>query len=615
MDMEQWIKSSDIQFENLPAEFKDRTQWVAWIPVPRGGKITKPPVDPKTGLYAEVNNPSTWGSYEEARRACAYYAGIGYVFTELDGVTMVDLDNCRDPVTRAIDDWARQIVNRMLSYTSISPSRTGLRVLVAARLLGDLHVAENLPWPHRKGAKIEFYDKGRYTTLTGHLLNPWLNTIRERQGKLTALYEEVFQHRAENRMNGEYASPANDLLIERIRQSPDGEEFERLLQGIPQQDETLKQGDLKLCRIIARHGRDAAIIDQIIRASKRMRNKWDERQGAETYGWHTIQKALRLESKGQILRPKLSLVRVSELAKQTEPVTEYILEDVLPVGGSSLLIGKPKAGKSTFGTNLAIAVARGESFLELNTKKMPVLYIALAGEAKQSELLNFFRARRAENEDIYIYADIGMSDLVAQLRQHIRQYSPPPLVIIDTLGKAVSVKDFNAYGEVLEKLTPYVQLARETDAHIMMLHHANKGMALDLGDGALGSTAITAAVDTVLYLSKKGEFRKIESEQRYGTAIPETILAYDPHTYTLTKMGGARELEHQEIARKITVTLRRNPNGLTFEQIHEGIEARTETVRAVLYSMNLIRTGSGRRGDPYVFCLNASGNGSPTGVG
>jgi hypothetical protein len=614
MDMEQWIKSSEIQFEHLPGEFKERKQWVAWIPVPRGGKITKPPVDPKTGLYAEVNNPSTWGSYEEARRACAYYAGIGYVFTELDGVTMVDLDNCRDPVTRALDDWARQLVKRMLSYTSISPSRTGLRVLVAARLPGDLHVTENLPWPHRDGAKLEFYDKGRYTTLTGHLLNPLLNTIKDRQEKLTALYEEVFQHSGENHMRGEDASPANDLLIERIRQSPDGEEFDRLLQGIPQ-GEPLKQGDLKLCRIIARHGGDALAADQIIRASRRMRDKWDEGQGAETYGWHTIQKALHLEAKGQIVRPRLTLLRVSELAKQTESETEYILEGVLPVGGSSLLIGKPKAGKSTFGTNLAIAVARGELFLDLNTKKVPVLYIALAGEAKQSELLNFFRARGAENEDIYVYADVGMPDLVAQLRQQIRQYSPPPLVIIDTLGKAVSVKDFNAYAEVLAKLTPYAQLARDTGAHIMMLHHANKGMQLELGDGALGSTAITATVDTVIYLSKKGEFRKIESEQRYGTAIPETILGYDPHTYTLTKVGGARELEHQEIARKIAVTLRRNPNGLTFEQIHEGIEARTETVRTVLYTMNLIRAGSGKRGDPYVFSLSESGDGTSAEVG
>src|SRR5262245_30730805 len=39
---------------SIPAEMRERKQWVAWSRVERNGKTTKPPVDPKTGNYASV---------------------------------------------------------------------------------------------------------------------------------------------------------------------------------------------------------------------------------------------------------------------------------------------------------------------------------------------------------------------------------------------------------------------------------------------------------------------------------------------------------------------------------------------------------------------------------
>jgi hypothetical protein len=37
-------------------------QWVAWNHLDKDGKITKVPINPKTGLYASVKSPETWGT-------------------------------------------------------------------------------------------------------------------------------------------------------------------------------------------------------------------------------------------------------------------------------------------------------------------------------------------------------------------------------------------------------------------------------------------------------------------------------------------------------------------------------------------------------------------------
>jgi putative DNA primase/helicase len=56
--------------------------------------------------------------------------GIGLVLTEDDPYAAGDLDHCRDPQSGEIQPWAQAIVNRLQSYTEISPSGTGLRILL-----------------------------------------------------------------------------------------------------------------------------------------------------------------------------------------------------------------------------------------------------------------------------------------------------------------------------------------------------------------------------------------------------------------------------------------------------------------------------------------------------
>jgi len=50
--------------DNIPDEPKTLKQWACW-------NSTKFPINPITGKKAEVDNPATWCTFEEARKAKA----------------------------------------------------------------------------------------------------------------------------------------------------------------------------------------------------------------------------------------------------------------------------------------------------------------------------------------------------------------------------------------------------------------------------------------------------------------------------------------------------------------------------------------------------------------
>jgi len=602
MNHNEWIKTDGIQVDNIPSQLKERRQWVCWLLTLRDGKYSKIPINAATGTAASVVNPDSWTDFDTAFAKAPSFNGIGYVLTEDDGLVMIDLDHCRNPDTGAVDEWALRIVERIASYTEVSPSNRGLRILIRAKLPGARNRTARLPWEHGKDAGIEFYESGRYTTLTGNLLHQDRSQIEERQDQLESLHNEVFPLVMTTPV---LSTPglSDDRIIELCSEGADSEEFIRLFQGSTAGFKSPSDVDFALCRILARHTREPDQIDALFKKSRQYRDKWDEPRGNGTYGSITIAKVLR--SNGE--QGTLIFTRASDLKNQCDPDTEYVLENVLPIGGSSLLVAKPKIGKSTFALCLAVAVASGESFLGLATKKRPVLYLGLAGEAKKSELLQFIQVRNAENEEIFIYADATVPHLSEQLEAVVKRFPVPPLVIIDTLGQAISVRDFNNYAEVTEKLKPYTTLARQTNAHVMMLHHASKSLVPDSGDTVLGSTAIRAAVDSVLFLDKKEEFRRIKSEQRYGEGLPETLLKYDHNTRVLTCIGGAKEYEAADIERQIISRLQASDEGLTQEQIFDGLGGRTQPIRSVLSSMRdrgkVKREGTGTKGDPYRYSL------------
>jgi len=126
--------SKSVQVETIPDELKLRDQWVAWRYEQRNGRPTKVPYRTDTLTSASTSDPTTWGGYDSALNALDSkdVDGIGFVFTADDPFVGVDLDNCLD-TQQQLKPWARTIVEGLDSYAEISPSGTGVKLILGGK--------------------------------------------------------------------------------------------------------------------------------------------------------------------------------------------------------------------------------------------------------------------------------------------------------------------------------------------------------------------------------------------------------------------------------------------------------------------------------------------------
>ncbi len=284
----------------------------------------KVPKNPVTGSNAMANEADTWGTYEEALSGLRLFnfTGIGFQFglplnaTDAlctERVTGIDLDHViREDGT--LEPFASEIIALMNSYTEISPSGTGIHILCKGKMpnIGRKKYIYIVPNPTK--FIIELYNHSHYFTVTGNIYGE-PKEIASRTEELKTLYEKYFaEHKTENPVVPsttpqavsippqsvppivEYF-PSEDLtdseLLERMFASRNGYYIRSLFEGNISSHSSHSEADLALVSNLAywTNG-DASRIDALFRQSGLMRDKWNERHGAQTYGEMTISKAL-----------------------------------------------------------------------------------------------------------------------------------------------------------------------------------------------------------------------------------------------------------------------------------------------------------------------------------
>lgn len=154
-------------FDNIPQEMKSKPNWVTWRYVDRGGKKTKIPHNPATGMLAKSNDPNTWAAYADAIAAFQQYggnngySGIGFMFSGSDYVG-VDLDHCFQS-DGSLTPLAEKIVRLFGSYTEYSPSGRGLHIIGRGKVP---------PGGNRNSELgLEMYSEARFFTMTGKVFS------------------------------------------------------------------------------------------------------------------------------------------------------------------------------------------------------------------------------------------------------------------------------------------------------------------------------------------------------------------------------------------------------------------------------------------------------------
>jgi hypothetical protein len=327
------------------------------------------------------------------------------------------------------------------------------------------------------------------------------------------------------------------------------------------------------------------------------------------HSWGDVRGKLGLAEKKTVAG--FQLTKLCDLLATEFPPDQYLLEKRLVVGTVSLAVAKPKVGKSTLARNLAIKVARGEEFLGLKTRKGPVIYLAL--EERAQEIQKDFKAMGADGtEEIYVHAAPSPVEGLRHLIDLVRERKPA-LVVIDPIFRFTKVKDEKAYAEIYNALGPLIDLARESDTHILMTHHSGKLPKTDPVDSPLGSTALAGIVATLISLVRGENYRTIQTVQRVGDEdMPASVLLLDKATRLLT-LGKSKEIVDQHVAeQRILEFLDASGEPQTQAQIRESAECATQIVRAALTSLvtskRVERSGEGKKGKPYYYGLWFSGS-------
>jgi primase-polymerase (primpol)-like protein len=273
----------------IPIRLINTPQWVCFLSHwKKDGKLAKVPINPRTGLFASVNDFSTWGTFQQACQCLENrpgLSGLGFVFSEADPFIGVDFDHCRDPLNGCIHPQVMQWIETLDSYTEISFSGSGLHVFIVA----------SLPSGGRKKDSIELYERQRFFVVTGNHLDNTPDEINVRQTEINQLQMALF---GPPKISLPGVQPPqcrdidDDALLKQILASRQGEKFLRLFDGITAGYDSHSQADLALCSILSCWTKDEAQIDRIFRNSGLYREKWDALRSKTTYGSLTIQRAL-----------------------------------------------------------------------------------------------------------------------------------------------------------------------------------------------------------------------------------------------------------------------------------------------------------------------------------
>lgn len=248
----------------------------------------------------------------------------------------------------------------------------------------------------------------------------------------------------------------------------------------------------------------------------------------------------------------------AELMAEQFPAQRWLVEDLIPDAGLTVLGGKRKLGKSWLCLQIAQCVACGTPFLAHKTTPGRVLYFALEDGA--ARLQRRLRQQRSPEDLPVLYRfelDRQLDNRgIVDLDKHIEDLAPQ-LVIVDTLAAAKSGRvDENEAGPMSDIANELRQTAQRRGVGIILVHHHGKASRGDVGDDLRGSSTLAAAADLTLGLYRGESGFTLKAEGR-DIAETELRVRFDGDaTFTWQLVGDARLVRSDEADQEVIEALR-----------------------------------------------------------
>jgi putative DNA primase/helicase len=171
----------------------------------------------------------------------------------------------------------------------------------------------------------------------------------------------------------------------------------------------------------------------------------------------------------------------NDLFKYKTKETEFLIENVLPTIGVSILAGHPKSGKSWMVLNFIKAILRSYSvFGQFSTKSTQVYYLSLEDNTSRlkTRIQMIFEEDKPciKNLMLKTYSEQLNDKTLEDLKVELENNPDIKFLIIDPFQKVRPSPDKNsdAYQKDYKDMSALKNLAEELEIEILLVHHLKK---------------------------------------------------------------------------------------------------------------------------------------------
>ncbi len=525
---------------NMPPELEELRalpQWIVW----RGECTDKPkrkkvPYNPRSLDRASVINPATWTNGDEAYTTWSgepsRFDGIGFVLTEPDPYTVIDLDDTGG--NAALFEKHKNIVERFNSYTEFSPSGKGVHIWVRG-------VVPNGSIKN-SALKVEVYSARRYMTVTGNVCHK--APIEIRQYLLDELCSAL--RKRTNTENPDFIAnnPAPEISDDDVREFICGSDANR--RNFEGEASDWSDAYYALICAVSLVTSDEAQARRVVMASPLVLNtppkdgetrlhkaerRWaSEYREAAAKGAQERQSSDRMRRSATIdttLPPGFNFngasatgdeahwFSASDFAGKLVPPRVWHVRDLIPTGQPTMFSGDGGTGKSLIAMQLAIATVTGTQWLGLDAREGNALY--LSAEDDRNELhrriaaigdmrsMHRLTLRSLAGQDALLAAPRDRTGVLARtpLFEDLdarMMAEKPVLLVLDTLADFFGGNE-NDRAQARQFIGMLRGLSIRHQCAVLLLSHPSVA-GIASGVGTSGSTAWNNSVRSRLYLSR-----------------------------------------------------------------------------------------------------------------
>ena len=209
-----------------------------------------------------------------------------------------------------------------------------------------------------------------------------------------------------------------------------------------------------------------------------------------------------------------------DFVKRLRPPAAYTAQEIMDMApsqtttivpgiisqGVTLLVSKPKIGKSYLCLHIGLGVASGGKVLGIEVAAHDVLYMALEDdniEDMKQRLQKVLGSASVPDrlKITFKWDPLGKGGL-EDLEEWLVKHPETRLVMIDILEKICDLNQGNYHADY-ETISKFKDIAACHKIAIVLVHHLRKTGARDEFDRVSGSTGLTGAVDTIALLNRK----------------------------------------------------------------------------------------------------------------